>query len=125
MAVVMDSGLAALRRPGMTGNAMTTSSITGLLQNVSGTLVLVGAGKMGGAMLAGWVRLGLPRAQIVVLEPRPSPEIEALAKLGVRLNPATDAIGNVAFIVVAIKPQEAEAIATTMKATFPIASVAG
>jgi pyrroline-5-carboxylate reductase len=99
----------------MTGNAMTTSSITGLLQNVPGTLVLVGAGKMGGAMLAGWVRLGFPRAQIVVLEPRPSPEIEALAKLGVRLNPATDAIGEVAFIVVAIKPQEAEAITPALK----------
>jgi len=57
----------------------------------------------------------LPRAQIVVLEPRPSPEIEALAKLGVRLNPATDAIGDVAFIVVAIKPQEAEAIVPALK----------
>jgi len=94
---------------------MTGSSITGLLQNVSGTLVLVGAGKMGGAMLAGWVRLGFARTQIVVLEPRPSVEIAALAKTGVRLNPPVNEIRDVAFVVVAIKPQEAEAIAPALK----------
>jgi len=99
----------------MTGNAMTSSSITGLLQNVSGTLVLVGAGKMGGAMLAGWVRLGFARTQIVVLEPRPSVEIAALAKTGVRLNPPVKEIRDVAFVVIAIKPQEAEAIAPALK----------
>ena len=99
----------------MTGNAMTGSSITGLLQNVSGTLVLVGAGKMGGAMLAGWVRLGFARTQIVVLEPRPSAEIAALAKTGVRLNPPVNEIRDVAFVVIAIKPQEADAIAPALK----------
>ena len=94
---------------------MTGSSITGLLQNVSGTLVLVGAGKMGGAMLAGWVRLGFARTQIVVLEPRPSVEITALARTGVRLNPPVKEIRDVAFVVIAIKPQEAEAIAPALK----------
>ena len=46
---------------------MTTSSITGLLQNVPGTLVLVGAGKMGGAMLEGWLALGLAPHSVVVM----------------------------------------------------------
>ena len=94
---------------------MTTSSVTGLLQNVSGTLVLVGAGKMGGAMLDGWLRLGFTRERIVILEPRPSPDIEAATKLGVRLNPPADAIREVAFIVVAIKPQEAAGVVPTLK----------
>ncbi len=94
---------------------MTTSSVTGLLQNVSGTLVLVGAGKMGGAMLDGWLRLGFTRERIVILEPRPSPDIEAVTKLGVRLNPPADAIREVAFIVVAIKPQEAATAVPTLK----------
>jgi pyrroline-5-carboxylate reductase len=94
---------------------MTTSSVTGLLQNVSGTLVLVGAGKMGGAMLDGWLRLGFTRERIVILEPRPSPDIEAVTKLGVRLNPPADAVREVAFIVVAIKPQEAAAVVPTLK----------
>ena len=101
--------------PGVTGSAMTTSSVTGLLQNVSGTLVLVGAGKMGGAMLDGWLRLGFTRERIVILEPRPSPDIEAVTKLGVRLNPPADAVREVAFIVVAIKPQEAAAVVPTLK----------
>jgi pyrroline-5-carboxylate reductase len=94
---------------------MTTSSVTGLLQNVSGTLVLVGAGKMGGAMLDGWVRLGFTRERIVVLEPKPSPEIEALTRLGLRLNPPANAIGDAAFIVVAIKPQDAAAAVPKLK----------
>jgi pyrroline-5-carboxylate reductase len=94
---------------------MTTSSVTGLLQNVSGTLVLVGAGKMGGAMLDGWLRLGFTRERIVILEPRPSPDIEAVTELGVRLNPPADTIREAAFIVVAIKPQEAAGVVPTLK----------
>src|SRR5205085_4447556 len=116
MAVVMDSRLAAARRAGMTGIAMADSSVTGLLQNVAGTLVLVGAGKMGGAMLEGWVRLGFPRKQIVVLEPHPSEEVKALAPLGVRFNPPAGDIRNVAFIVIAVKPQVAADVAPGLKA---------
>jgi pyrroline-5-carboxylate reductase len=115
MPVVMDPGLAASRRPGMTGNAMTDSSVTGLLQNVSGTLVLVGAGKMGGAMLEGWLRLGYPRQHIVVLDPKPSDEVSALARLGIRFNPPASKINEVAFIVLAVKPQVAADVVPGLK----------
>src|SRR5262249_48587076 len=57
------------------------------LQNISGTIVLAGAGKMGGAMLAGWLAQGLDPRRVVVIEPAPSEEIGALAGRGVRLNP--------------------------------------
>ena len=50
-------------------------------------MVLVGAGKMGGAMLEGWLARKLPPKQVVVLEPQPSKAIRALSKRGVRLNP--------------------------------------
>ena len=40
------------------------------LRNFSGPLVLVGAGKMGGALLKGWLRFGIDPAQVAVLEPR-------------------------------------------------------
>ena len=53
----------------------------------SGLLVLVGAGKMGGALLEGWLRLGLDPKNVAVLEPQPSPQIAALAQRGLRLNP--------------------------------------
>ena len=77
------------------------------LADFSGTLLLVGAGKMGSAMLEGWLGLGMPAAQIVVIEPQPAKEITELATRGVRLNPPPAAVGDVSAIVVAIKPQVA------------------
>ncbi len=70
------------------------------------TVVLVGAGKMGAALLEGWIGLGVDPARIVVLEPQPTASIEALSARGLRMNP------DVAFvrpdaIVVAVKPQVA------------------
>jgi pyrroline-5-carboxylate reductase len=73
------------------------------LQNTTGTLVLAGAGKMGGAMLAGWLAQGLEPSRVVVIEPAPSAEISALAAKGIRLNPK-DA-GAADTLVVALKPQ--------------------
>ena len=36
---------------------------------MSGTLVLAGGGKMGGALLAGWLNKGMGGADIIVVEP--------------------------------------------------------
>jgi pyrroline-5-carboxylate reductase len=81
------------------------------LASIPGTLVLVGAGKMGGAMLEGWLARKLPPKKVVVLEPQPSKAIKALLKRGVRLNPKGK-IGKAAAIVIAVKPQSAaEALA--------------
>ena len=52
--------------------AMTTSATHGPLANLSGTILLVGAGKMGSAMLEGWLALGLEPSNIAVIEPQPS-----------------------------------------------------
>ena len=75
------------------------------LANLQGTIVLAGAGKMGGAMLAGWLAGGLDARQAVVIEPVPSDEINALAKSGVRLNPPARDVGAVETLVIAVKPQ--------------------
>jgi pyrroline-5-carboxylate reductase len=75
--------------------------------NLHGTVVLVGAGKMGSAMLDGWLALGLSPRNVAVLEPQPTPEVTALAARGLRLNPSAEAAGEVAAVVVAIKPQVA------------------
>src|SRR5712664_180951 len=75
------------------------------LQKITGTIVLAGAGKMGGAMLSGWLAQGLDAKQVAVIEPHPSAEINALARKGVRLNPTPKEIGGVATLVVALKPQ--------------------
>ena len=75
--------------------------------NLPGTIVLVGAGKMGSAMLEGWLALGLSPRNVAVLEPQPTPEVAALAARGLRLNPSADTLRDVAAVVVAIKPQVA------------------
>mgnify|MGYP000556845941 FL=1 len=63
-------------------------------------LVLLGCGKMGSAMLAGWLEGGLPASSVWVLDPNPS---EWLQSTGVNINvdlPATPAL-----VLVAVKPQ--------------------
>jgi pyrroline-5-carboxylate reductase len=75
------------------------------LQNITGTIALAGAGKMGGAMLTGWLAQGLDPKRVVVIEPQPSPEISALTTKGIRLNQSARDIGNVDTLVVAVKPQ--------------------
>lgn len=74
------------------------------------SLTLVGAGKMGGAMLTGWLEAGLDPASTTVIDPAPASEIAALCtKRGLRLNPETPAPAEV--VVLAIKPQGLEAAA--------------
>ena len=75
------------------------------LAQISGTVVLAGAGKMGGAMLSGWLAQGLAAKSVVVIEPHATDDIRALASKGVRLNPPPGEVGQVAALVVALKPQ--------------------
>lgn len=63
-------------------------------------LVLLGCGKMGGAMLAGWLKGGLPADCIHVLDPAPS---DWLRGTGVHLN--GDLPPAPAVAIVAVKPQ--------------------
>jgi len=71
-----------------------------------GTLVLVGAGKMGSAMLDGWLARGLDPKKIIVIEPEPVKAVKALARRGVKLNPK-DKVGVASAILIAVKPQSA------------------
>jgi pyrroline-5-carboxylate reductase len=74
------------------------------LSQYDGTLVLVGAGKMGGALLEGWIGLGVDPARIVVMEPQPAAAIGALSARGLRINPDAASIYP-DTIVLAVKPQ--------------------
>lgn len=67
-------------------------------------LVLVGAGKMGGAMAQGWLDAGLPPSSLAIREPNPSPGIASLtASRAVALNPRDAAPPD--MLALAIKPQ--------------------
>ena len=66
------------------------------------SIFLVGAGRMGGALLRGWLAAGFPPASLFVKEPQPSPEMAALLKdKGIADRPpsAPD------VLVLAVKPQ--------------------
>jgi len=69
-------------------------------------LVLVGAGKMGGAMLAGWLDQGIEAAGVTIIDPSPPEEMLALiAKHGLNhFTTPPDGL-TAAVIVVAVKPQ--------------------
>lgn len=71
-------------------------------------LVLLGCGKMGSAMLEGWLARGLPVSSVWVQDPHPS---DWLRGTGVHLNAALPA--SPAIVLVAVKPQMmAEALPT-------------
>lgn len=73
-------------------------------------LLLVGCGKMGGAMLAGWRERGT--SQVVVVEPQAPARAALAGKPGVTAVPDPAAIPEgfrPAAVVLAIKPQEAQA----------------
>ncbi len=73
---------------------------------LSGKLVLLGAGKMGGAMMEGWLAVGIVPAQLVIFDPSPAKEILTLIKNhGLSLNPDVNSLDNVEVILTAVKPQ--------------------
>jgi pyrroline-5-carboxylate reductase len=85
------------------------------LAALKGAIVLAGAGKMGSALLTGWLKAGLPADRIAAIEPQPSAEITALARQGLRLNPAAGTLRDVAALVIAVKPQTFAAAGPSLK----------
>jgi pyrroline-5-carboxylate reductase len=93
----------------------TAASGPGALSGFSGTVALVGAGKMGSALLEGWVGLGIDPARLVVIEPQPAASIAVLAGRGLRVNPDAASLRADA-VVIAVKPQIAPDIMANVAA---------
>ncbi|MFN3511600.1 MAG: pyrroline-5-carboxylate reductase [Phenylobacterium sp.] len=71
-----------------------------------GPVLMLGAGRMGGAMIEGWRLSGaLAPVELIVREPHPGPQVEAAVAAGARLNPADEALGAARTVVLAVKPQ--------------------
>ncbi|WP_099826171.1 pyrroline-5-carboxylate reductase [Oceaniglobus indicus] len=64
-------------------------------------LVLLGCGKMGSALLQGWLNGGLPAASVWVLDPEPSDWLRTREGLHLNEDPPADP----ALVLVAVKPQ--------------------
>lgn len=89
---------------------MTASDLAAL--ELSGPLLLVGGGKMGGAMLAGWLAHGLAGEKVTIIDPDPSAP-ERLAETGVHVVGGAEALAEdlrPAVIVMAVKPQVMDAV---------------
>lgn len=75
-------------------------------------LVLLGCGKMGSAMVEGWLAAGLPHDAIFIIDPVPGPYLENLAAAGVHLN--TRLPESPALLLLAVKPQMMDAALPTV-----------
>ena len=82
-----------------------TSPHTDILAKLNGTILLAGAGKMGSAMLTGWLAQGVAANKLAVIDPAPSADITKLAAQGLRINPESSALSGVDALVLAVKPQ--------------------
>ena len=71
--------------------------------NIENGLVIVGCGKMGTAMLEGWLESGISPNMIWVLEPSPGPLLQDLAQNSLHLNAGLPA--SPALCLLAVKPQ--------------------
>jgi len=86
------------------------------MPNLPTSIVLVGAGKMGQAMLEGWLSLGLDASRIVAVDPALDEAGRArLAEKGVRLEEDPQGIGRPEALILAIKPQVLEGAADGLR----------
>lgn len=69
-------------------------------------VLLLGAGRMGGALISGWSAAGpVATGDLLVRDPQPGAEALAAVGAGARLNPPDDALVGAATVVLAVKPQ--------------------
>jgi len=81
----------------------------------SNPLALVGVGKMGSALLGGWLEGGLDPKAVVVVDPSPPQEaLDFLGRAGISVDPSPQAGTHAATIVVAVKPQVIAAVLPTL-----------
>lgn len=83
----------------------------------NGAVVLVGCGRLGSAILEGWLATStVEPADLITLTPSDKPATEAAQARGARINPPLEALGGARAMVLAVKPAKwREAIAPTLE----------
>lgn len=78
---------------------------------IPGTLLLVGAGNMGGALLKGWLDQGLDPKRIIVQDPSPPPSMLAVMQAhAMSANAQPKVTSPPSVILIAVKPQIMEQV---------------
>ena len=95
---------------------MTSEQSAGALTS-SGPIVLIGAGNMGGALLTGWLKNGVPGSLVIVVDPNPSePMRKMIAEAGASHVTGIPAGVTAGVLFVAVKPQVMDAVLPPLKA---------
>jgi pyrroline-5-carboxylate reductase len=69
-------------------------------------ILMLGAGRMGGALIEGWLAAGVvSAADLIIRDPFPGPAAEAAGRAGSRLNPADSVLAEARTVLLAVKPQ--------------------
>ncbi|MEO6340608.1 MAG: pyrroline-5-carboxylate reductase [Caulobacteraceae bacterium] len=69
-------------------------------------ILLLGAGRMGGALVEGWRRVGaFAPADLMLCDPHPGDVARAAGEAGAKLNPPDDVLAGAMTVVLAVKPQ--------------------
>ena len=95
---------------------MTSEQSAGALTSL-GPIVLIGAGNMGGALLTGWLKNGVPGSSVIVVDPNPSePMRKMIAEAGASHVTGIPAGVTAGVLFVAVKPQLIDAVLPPLKA---------
>lgn len=88
-----------------------------MIPAISGPIVLIGAGNMGGAMALGWVKSGIPGTSIIAADPNPPEAMrEGLRHAGVVFTSEPPTGVTAGAIFVAVKPQVMDKVLPSYRA---------
>jgi pyrroline-5-carboxylate reductase len=78
-------------------------------------LLLIGGGKMGLALLKGWLKSGRAPDGIIVVDPKPADELREIVRTsGVHVTPEVASDSPAATVVLAVKPQTANTVLSSV-----------
>ena len=102
------------------------------------TTAIVGAGVMGEALLAGFLRAGMDKSQFVAATRSPERGNEIATKYGIPVLPSSEAVRNAQVVLLVVKPQDMptvlaeispvlnqDALVISFAAGYPIAKIEG
>ncbi|HEY5071143.1 MAG TPA: pyrroline-5-carboxylate reductase [Caulobacteraceae bacterium] len=98
------------------------------MSGVPAPILIVGAGHMGGALIAGWRRSRiLAPGEMILSDPEPGSEALSAHDAGAVLNPAPEVLASAQVVVLAVKPQAwrgvVEAIAPSLGPRAAVISI--
>ncbi|MGA0601843.1 pyrroline-5-carboxylate reductase [Caulobacter sp. KR2-114] len=92
-------------------------------------ILLLGAGRMGGALISGWTKAGaFTPSDLIIVDPAAPPEARAAGAAGAQLNPPDKVLAQAQTVLLAVKPQmwkaAAEAYAPLLAPDAVVVSIA-